>query len=71
MPTEPTPQAFTVDQFCVRNNVGRTTTYAEIKAGRLRAKKVGTKTIIPAKDEQVWRDNLPDLKLDEAQPAAA
>ena len=82
MPTDVTTQAFTIDEFCDRNAVGRTTTYEEIRAGRLLAKKIGSKTIIPADAERAWREALPDLKLTEApapttapapegQPAAA
>ena len=60
-------RAFTINEFCHRNNVGRTTAYAEIKAGRLRARRVGKKkTIITDDDEAAWREALPNLRLGES-----
>jgi hypothetical protein len=39
--------------------------YRELKAGRLKAKKLGRRTIIPEHEERAWLDSLPDLTVDE------
>jgi excisionase family DNA binding protein len=43
-------------------NVGRSTVYEEIKAGRLVARKMGRRTIILDRDLQAWLSTLPTLK---------
>jgi excisionase family DNA binding protein len=43
-------------------NVGRSTVYEEIKAGRLVARKLGRRTIILERDLQAWLSTLPTLK---------
>jgi excisionase family DNA binding protein len=55
-------RAFSIDEFCARYNVGRTTTYAEIKAGRLDVVKIGKKTLVPADAAESWLKNLPTLR---------
>ena len=45
--------------------VGRTTVYSEINAGRLRARKVGSRTLIATGDAENWLQSLP---LIEAKP---
>jgi excisionase family DNA binding protein len=52
-------RAMSVDDFCNRYNVGRTKAYEEINAGRLRARKVGTRTIITDDDAEDWLRCLP------------
>lgn len=61
------PAAYSVDAFCAAHGVGRTTVYAEIKAGRLIASKVGRRTIILAEHARAWRDALPKLAKGEAE----
>jgi hypothetical protein len=56
-------KAFTVPEFCERNNVGRDTVYGEIRTGRLRARKINRKTLILDVDEDAWRASLPVLQL--------
>ena len=52
----PAPKAaLTVDEFCYDNNVGRTTAYKEIAAGRLRTMKIGAKRLISREAGQDWR----------------
>jgi len=51
-------QAFDVKEFCRRFSIGRTTTYAEIRAGRLRAVKVGRRTLITSVDAENWLQAL-------------
>ena len=54
-------RARTVKQFCADYGVGRTFTYAEIKAGRLRAVKAGDRTLILQSDSEAWARSLPEL----------
>lgn len=52
-------RAYTISEFCRDYGPGRTKAYQEIKNGRLRAVKVGSKTIIRADDAEAWLANLP------------
>jgi len=52
-------QAMSVEEFCDRYGIGRTTAYAEIKEGRLRARKCGRRTIIADDDGDEWLQHLP------------
>ena len=53
--------AYPFSEFLERFGVGRTKAYEEIKAGRLKARKSGSRTIILASDAQAWLDGLPAL----------
>jgi excisionase family DNA binding protein len=55
------PRAMSIDQFRTRYGVGRTTTYEEIKLGRLRARKCGKRTIITEDDAEEWLQHLPSI----------
>ncbi len=64
---EPIPKhlshaAFTVDEFCRRNDMSRTTFYELVRAGELKAKKRGSRTIVLASEELAWLNSLPDYK---------
>jgi hypothetical protein len=59
--TAPPKRARTVKQFCADYGVGKTLTYAEIKAGRLRAGKLGSKTLILHEDSETWARSLREL----------
>ena len=59
---EPVHGADSVDGHCKRYNVGRTSTYEEIKAGRLHARKVGRKTLIDHDEQRRWFNSLPEMK---------
>ena len=48
-----------IEQFCERYEIGRTTAYAEIRHGRLRARKCGKRTIISDDDANDWLQHLP------------
>ena len=52
-------RAMSIAEFCQRYGPGRTTTYQEIQAGRLRARKVGRRTIITEDDAEEWLQQLP------------
>ncbi len=49
-------------QFCEHFGLGLTKFYAEIAAGRLRARKIGRSTVILAEDAEAWLNSLPDLE---------
>lgn len=62
--------AMSIDEFCRRHGIGRTTVYAEIKEGRLRARKCGRRTIITDDDRDEWVQHLPVIGVrDEARSA--
>ncbi len=45
---DPPKIAYSIREACAASSLGRTTLYAHISAGRLRAVRVGGRTIIPA-----------------------
>ena len=55
-------QAFRVPEFARRHGIGRTKAFEEIAAGRLKAKKIGSATVIPRDAEKAWLESLPDAK---------
>jgi excisionase family DNA binding protein len=55
-------RAISVFTFCQRYGIGRTKTYDEIKAGRLRTVKAGHRTLIRADDAEAWLQSLPNAK---------
>jgi excisionase family DNA binding protein len=55
-------RALSVREFCERYGVGRSTVYAQFKAGRLRAIKVGRRTLINVADAEGWFHSLPALR---------
>jgi excisionase family DNA binding protein len=54
-------RAFSIREFEQAFRLGRTKIYEEIKAGRLRARKVGKRTIITDEDAEEWLERLPSL----------
>jgi excisionase family DNA binding protein len=54
--------AQSVDDFASAIDVGRTTLYAEIAAGRLRAYKIGKRTLILEEDSCTFLVSLPELQ---------
>ena len=46
--------AFTVDEFCDRNGIGRSSVYKEIESGRLESIRVGTRRLITLEQERAW-----------------
>ena len=58
------PRAMNINEFCARYNVGRTLAYDEISGGRLRARKVGTRTLIVEDDAEDWLRSLPLVGYD-------
>lgn len=46
--------AFSVNEFCNWAGIGRTAAYAEMKAGRLQARKFGRRTLIFKSEAERW-----------------
>jgi excisionase family DNA binding protein len=66
------PRAFSIEVFCQRFGIGRTSVYQEIKLGRLRAHKIGRRTVILEDDAKDWSRRLPLMKtMDRPQGAAS
>jgi helix-turn-helix protein len=58
----PRPRAMSIEEFCDLYGPGRTKAYAEIKSGRLRARKIGKRTIITLDDAEDWLRRLPVIE---------
>jgi excisionase family DNA binding protein len=56
------PPALTLKDFCDAYRVCRETAYQQIRTGRLRAVKLGRKTLILRADAEVWAASLPELR---------
>ncbi len=58
--TEPAPAkiAYSIKEACQRVGIGRSSAYAEIKAGRLKIVKCGRRTLIRVADLDAWLANL-------------
>jgi excisionase family DNA binding protein len=54
--------AYTIDELSDASGVGRTKIYEEIRSGRLRAKKLGSRTLITAEAANDWVKQLPDYE---------
>lgn len=61
VPASFTPRAFPIPEFCRRYGIGRTNAYQEIAAGRLRAVKVGRRTLIAHDAAEAWLAALPEV----------
>lgn len=46
--------SYSIPGFVAATGVGRSTIYQEIKAGRLRATKIGSRTVILVEDGRQW-----------------
>ena len=64
-------EAFAVREFCARYGICRDTFYSEVKRGRLRALKLGKKTIVLRPDADAWAASLPELRTVGGQQASA
>ena len=52
-----------IAEFCERYGPGRTKAYEELKSGRLRAHKIGKRTIITEDDAEDWLRRLPLIEV--------
>jgi hypothetical protein len=48
---------YPLDDLCAEFGIGRSTAYGEIRAGRLRAFKVGNRTLVAGEDALAWREH--------------
>ncbi|MEM6461660.1 MAG: DNA-binding protein [Pseudomonadota bacterium] len=60
---------FTVDELCEAIPCGRTKLYEEARAGKIRLRKIGNKTICTVPDALEYMQSLPVADL--AEPEAA
>lgn len=51
-------RASSLADFCSRYGIGRTRTYDEINAGRLKVVKVGKRTLVPEDSAESWLKSL-------------
>lgn len=54
--------AYTINEFCEAAGIGRSKAYLEIKSGRLRAIKIGRRTVIRRKDAEDWLDGMQQMQ---------
>jgi excisionase family DNA binding protein len=54
--------ALTISEACAAARVGRTTVYAAIGSGQLRAVKLNRKTLVLVADLQQWIETLPAIE---------
>jgi excisionase family DNA binding protein len=55
------PRAMRVSDACASLSISRSKLYLEVAAGRLRAVKCGSRTLIPVEAADAWLRNLPPL----------
>lgn len=53
---------YKVSEIIEITGLGRTKVYEEINSGSLKAKKCGTRTLIPVKSFLEWKNNLLEFK---------
>jgi hypothetical protein len=58
-----TPIAYTIAEACSASRAGRTSLYRAIRAGKLRARKRGRRTITLASDLLSWLDSMTPIAL--------
>ena len=58
-PRTRTPPPNSVEAFALEEGISRAAVYAEIRSGRLPARKLGIRTLIFPEDRAIWRASLP------------
>jgi hypothetical protein len=58
----PNPEVFEIMEFCAWARVSRTIAFREIAAGRLRALRVGRKSLITIDNARAWLNSLPTMR---------
>lgn len=51
---QPTRIAYTIEELCQVVGISRAMIYKEIKAQRLRVRKVGARTVVPVDEVRAW-----------------
>jgi len=59
-----TPELITIEQFCERYAVSRSTVYRLIEAGNISLIKIGRASRIRLADAERWASNLPGYETD-------
>lgn len=65
----PVRAAYSVNDALQAMSIGRTLFYREVAAGRIVAKKVGRKTIVPTASIERWLNSLPQAGRERARAA--
>lgn len=60
MNTTVTKGAYSVTEFMAWASIGRTKFYHEVNEGRLKIRKIGSKTVVTAADANAWLEALPE-----------
>jgi excisionase family DNA binding protein len=55
------PRALRVNEACASLSISKSKLYLEVAAGRLRAVKCGSRTLIPVEAIDAWLRDLPSL----------
>ena len=55
------PRAMRVSEACASLSISKSKLYLEVAAGRLRAVKCGSRTLIPVEAADAWLRSLPSL----------
>ncbi|SDR38746.1 hypothetical protein SAMN05519103_02564 [Rhizobiales bacterium GAS113] len=56
------PVFYEIKEFSATHKIGITRIYEEIKRGKLRAQKLGRKTLISQEAARAWRESLPEMR---------
>ncbi len=64
MTTTKAPRAYSINEALSVIGCGRTHLYQELNAGRLKARKLGSKTVILEQDLEDYLNGLPRFQID-------
>lgn len=62
-PVTTTPRYGSIDTWCALTGMGRRATYDALGHGHLRARKVGTRTLIDIEAGLAWIESLPPAQI--------
>jgi hypothetical protein len=58
----PSPEVFSIPEFCAWARVSRTTAFKEVAAGRLKARRIGRKSLVTLDAARAWVNSLPAMR---------
>ena len=61
-PPLPSPEVFSIPEFCAWARVSRTTAFKEVAAGRLKARRIGRKSLVTLDAARAWVNSLPAMR---------